>query len=83
MKLSYNDWGVTYQGWQEIDVVAIPSIPAGGTAEAEFDHVFENRAHTCLEALIVSADEDTGPNNDRCQINMEVIHAGESFGYRS
>ena len=81
VKLSFNDWGVTFQGWQEIDVVSIPSIPAGGTEEAEFDFVFENRAHTCLEALIVSADVDTNSNNNRGQINMEVVNAGESFEY--
>ena len=86
VKLSFNDWGVTFQGWQEIGVVTIPSIPANdgtndGTAEAEFDYVFENRAHTCLEAVIVSADQNTDPNNDRGQINMEVVHAGESFEY--
>jgi len=81
VKLSYNDWGVTFQGWQEIDVVVIPSIPTGGTAAAEFDHVFTNRAHTCLEALIVSADQNADLNNDRGQINMEVVNAGESFAY--
>lgn len=81
VKLSFNDWGVTFQGWQEIDVVSISSIPAGGTGEAKFEYVFENRAHTCLEALIVSADEDTNPGNDRGQINMEVVNAGDSFEY--
>ena len=81
VKLSYNDWGVTFQGWQEIDIETIPSIPAGDEGVAEFDYVFENRAHTCLEALIVSADENTDPNNDRGQINMEVVNAGESFEY--
>jgi len=81
VKLSFNDWGVTFQGWQEIGVVTIPSIPAGDEADAEFDYVFENRAHTCLEALIVSADQNDEENNDRGQINMEVINAGESFEY--
>ncbi|MHB0935401.1 MAG: CARDB domain-containing protein [Armatimonadota bacterium] len=81
VKLSYNDWGVTFWGWQEIDTVTIPLIPAGGTATAEYDFVFENRAHTCAEALIVGADEDTNPNDDRGQINLEVINAGTEFVY--
>lgn len=81
VKLSFNDWGVTFQGWQEIGVVTVPSIPAGGAAVAEYEYVFENRAHTCLEALIVSADENDDPNNDRGQINMEVVNAGESFQF--
>ena len=81
VKLSYNDWGVTFQGWQEIDEVTISSIPANnGTADAEFDYVFENRAQ-CLEALIVSADGNIDLNNDRGQINMEVVNAGDSFDY--
>jgi hypothetical protein len=81
LKLSFNDWGVTFMGWQEIGTQTIASIPAGGTATATFNYVFQNRTHTCLEALIVGADENTDPNDDRGQINLEVIHAGETFSY--
>jgi len=81
LKISFNDWGVTYQGWQEIATVTIATIPAGGTAVAETDHVFVTRTHTCLEALIVGADDNTDPNDDRGQINLEVINSGESFSY--
>lgn len=81
VKLSFNDWGVSFMGWQEIGTQTIPSIPAGGTATATFNHVFQSRAHTCLEALIVGADENSDPNDDRGQINLEVIHAGETFSY--
>ncbi len=81
VKLSFNDWGVTFFGWQEIGTQTIASIPAGGTATATFNFVFQNRAHTCLEALIVGADENSDPNDDRGQINLEVIHAGETFSY--
>jgi hypothetical protein len=81
LKLSFNDWGVTYQGWQEIGVVTIPSIPAGGSVTAEFDHVFNNRTHTCIEALIIGSDEDSNPDDDRGQINLEVINSGDTFSY--
>ncbi len=82
VKLSFNDWGVTFQGWQEIGTVTIPTVnPGVNTASADFGYVFENRAHTCLEALIVSADENTNLNNDRGQINLEVVNAGENFDY--
>lgn len=81
VQASFNDWGVTFFGWQAIGTVTIPSIPAGGTAIAEFDHVFQNRAHTCLEALILGADQNDDPNDDRGQINLEVINAGETFTY--
>jgi hypothetical protein len=81
VRLSFNDWGVTFFGWQEIGTVTIPSIAAGGTADAEFDYVFENRAHTCLEALIVGADDNTSVDDDRGQINLEVINTGETFDY--
>ncbi|HNQ88122.1 MAG TPA: CARDB domain-containing protein [Verrucomicrobiota bacterium] len=81
VQVSFNDWGVTFSGWQSIGTVIIPSIPAGGTATAEFDHVFQNQAHTCLEALIVGANQNDDLNDDRGQINLEVIHAGDSFTY--
>lgn len=81
VKLSFNDWGVTFFGWQEIGTQTIPSIPAGGTATVTYNYVFQNRAHTCLEALIVGADANANPNDDRGQINLEVIHAGETFSY--
>jgi hypothetical protein len=81
VKASFNDWGVTFFGWQEIGTQTIASIAPGGTATATFNYVFQNRAHTCLEALIVGADDNTDPNDDRGQINLEVINAGETFGY--
>lgn len=79
VRISFNDWGVTFQGWQEIATVTIPSIPAGGSATAQTDFVFQNRAHTCLEAVIVGAVENTNPDDDRGQINLEVINSGETF----
>lgn len=81
VKISFNDWGVTFQGWQEITTITVASIPAGGNATVETDYAFQNRTHTCLEALIVGADEDTDPNDDRGQINLEIINAGETFSY--
>lgn len=81
LKISFNDWGVTFSGWQEISTVIIPSIPAGGTATAAADYVFQHRTHTCLEALIVGSDQNDDPNDDRGQINLEVINAGETFSY--
>jgi hypothetical protein len=81
VKISFNDWGVTFNGWQEIGTVVIPNIPAGGTALAEIDHVFVTRTHTCLEAVIIGADQNDDPNDDRGQINLEVLNAGETFSY--
>ncbi len=81
VKISFNDWGVTFQGWQEIATVTIPTIPAGGSATAQTEHVFVTRAHTCLEALVVGASENTDPNDDRGQINLEVINSGETFSW--
>ena len=81
VKISFNDWGVTFQGWQEIDTVTVPSIPAGGSVTVETFHVFETRTHTCLEALIVGAVENTDINDDRGQINLEVINTGETFSW--
>ncbi|MCC2668808.1 MAG: hypothetical protein K0Q72_1279 [Armatimonadetes bacterium] len=81
VKLSYNDWGVTFNGWQEIGTVTLPAIPAGGSQTAAYTYTFQNQSHTCLEALIVSADENSDPNDDRGQINLEVVNAGGSFTY--
>ena len=81
VKISYNDWGVTFQGWQEIDTISVTTIPAGGSVTVETDYAFQNRTHTCLEALIVGADENTNPNDDRGQINLEIINAGETFSW--
>lgn len=81
VRISFNDWGVTFNGWQEIATVALASIPAGGSATATADHVFTNPAHTCVEALVTAADEDSDPADNRSQINLEVIHAGDSFTY--
>lgn len=81
VKVSFNDWGVTFNGWQEIATVTLASIPAGGTATASVDHVFTSRTHTCLEALVIGADANTDLTDDRGQINLEVINAGETFSY--
>ena len=81
VKLSFNDWGVTFNGWQEIGTVTLPAIPVGGTATAAYTYTFQNRTHTCLEALIVGADQNSDPNDDRGQINLEVVNAGDSFTY--
>lgn len=81
VKLSYNDWGVTFFGWQEIGEVTIPSIAAGGTFTASFDYVFENAAHTCLEALVTGSDADDNENDNRGQINLEIINVGDTFDY--
>ncbi len=81
VKISFNDWGVTFQGWQEIITLTVPSIPAGGQTTVETDHAFANRTHTCLEALVVGADENTNPDDDRGQINLEIVNAGETFSW--
>ncbi len=81
VKISFNDWGVTFQGWQEIATVTIPSIPAGGTVLAETDYVFQNRTHTCVEAVVVGSSDNSDPNDDRGQINLEVINSGETFSW--
>jgi hypothetical protein len=81
VKISFNDWGVTFFGWQEIATVTIASIPPGGTAIAAADYIFQNRTHTCLEALVLDADANGDPNDDRGQINLEVINSGETFSY--
>jgi hypothetical protein len=78
VKVSFNDWGVTFNGWQEIHTWTT-SIPAGQTVTLDTDHTFVSRTHTCLEALIISpvgTDENTNPNDDRGQINLEVVNAG-------
>jgi hypothetical protein len=80
--LSYNDWGVTYMGWQEIGRANIASLDAQNYAERTLQHVFNNRAHICLEAKYSSTGVGTGGNtntwNDRTQINWEVVYADES-----
>lgn len=81
VRLSFNDWGVTFMGWQQMGETVISSIPAGGAVTVAFDHVFVTRTHTCLEALIVSSDNNDDLNDDRGQINLEVINAGDTFAY--
>ena len=82
VNLSFNDWGVTFMGWQQMGTTqTIPSIPAGGSAVATVTHVFQNRTHTCVEALIVGADENTNLFDDRGQITLEVVNSGENFSY--
>lgn len=81
VRISFNDWGVTFNGWQEIGTVTLDTIPAGGTATATVEHVFLSPTHTCVEAIIVAADEDTEPSDNRGQINLEVLHAGDTFSY--
>lgn len=82
VKLSFNDWGVTFMGWQQMgSIQTIPVIPPGGSATVSVTNVFLNRTHTCVEALIVGADQNSDPNDDRGQINLEVVNSGESFSY--
>lgn len=81
VKLSYNDWGVTFFGWQAISTQSIASIPASGTANAVFNNIFPDATHTCLEALITAADENTDTGDDRGQINMEVVNGGSTVSY--
>ena len=79
--LSYNDWGITYMGWQEIGRANIDSLPAKNYAERTLQHVFDNRGHVCLEAKYSSSGLGSGGNtvtwNDRTQINWEVVYADE------
>jgi len=78
VKLSFNDWGVTFQGWQEIGTVTISEIGGSASVSEVLTHVFENRAHTCLQAEIISTGGDNADDgNDRTQINWEVVHAEE------
>ncbi len=81
VKVSFNDWGVTFMGWQEIDTVPAPPIPAGGSVTVEVNHAFVSRTHTCVEAIVVGATENTNPDDDRGQINLEVVNAGETFSW--
>lgn len=82
VKLSFNDWGVTFMGWQQMGTIqTIPMIPPGGSVTVSVNHVFQNRTHTCVEALIVGADQNSDPNDDRGQINLEVVNSGETFSY--
>lgn len=77
VKLSFNDWGITFWGWQEIGEITVASIAAnGGVATVDFYHTFETRTHTCLEVLITAADADDFPEDNRGQINLEVVNAG-------
>mmetsp|Transcript_5809 Transcript_5809/g.13923 ORF Transcript_5809/g.13923 Transcript_5809/m.13923 type:complete len:587 (+) Transcript_5809:128-1888(+) len=82
VELSYNDWGVTYQGWQSLGTLpysAATGIPAPGNEMKTFSHVFANRAHTCLQAQILNAADNMDTSNDRTQINWEVVHADEDY----
>lgn len=82
VKLSFNDWGVTFMGWQQMGTIqTIPVIPPGGSATVSVTNVFQNRTHTCIEALIVAADQNDDINDDRGQINLEVVNSGETFSY--
>jgi len=80
IQLSYNDWGVTYKGWQEIGTYTY-DIPANGNAEHVFTHIFETRAHVCLEAKVlnVSSGGNSDTTNDRTQINWEVVNVGDTI----
>jgi hypothetical protein len=82
VKLSHSDWGLSLQGWQEIKTIAVPSIPAGGEVTVQTDFDFQSRTHSCLEARIVGADQNADPNDDRSQLNLETMHAGEKFAWR-
>ncbi|MBI5504335.1 MAG: hypothetical protein HY899_06015 [Deltaproteobacteria bacterium] len=81
VKLSYNDWGVTFSGWQQIGTLPIASIPAAGSADVVFNNIFTNATHTCLEALITAADVNGNTGDDRGQINLEVINGGSTTSY--
>lgn len=82
VRISFNDWGATFAGWQEIATVTINEIPIGGSAVALATHVFETMAHTCLEAVIVNSIGGNDPNDDRGQINLEVVSADGQFWYQ-
>eukprot|EP00961_Rhodomonas_salina_P165023 2223754-Rhodomonas_salina.1 len=72
VKLSFNTWGVVFDGWQEIETQTA-DIPAGGEETLTFTHVFISRTHTCLEAKIVDWGEggNSVTTDDRGQINLE------------
>mmetsp|Transcript_105689 Transcript_105689/g.158207 ORF Transcript_105689/g.158207 Transcript_105689/m.158207 type:complete len:369 (+) Transcript_105689:1-1107(+) len=80
VELSFNDWGVTYMGWQPIGTMPF-TLLANDNDRKTFSHTFANRAHTCLQAVVT--DPGTGgndnENNDRTQINWEVVHADEDY----
>eukprot|EP00961_Rhodomonas_salina_P062334 836762-Rhodomonas_salina.1 len=76
LKLSYNDWSIGFGGWTEIETKFVDI--ANGTATSllvPFTHTFTSAVHTCLEAKIVSVETggDTNPNDNRAQINLEVV----------
>ena len=53
VELSFNDWGVTYQGWQPIGTMSY-DVLANNNLQQTFSHVFQSRAHTCLQAVITN-----------------------------
>ncbi len=79
--VNYNDWGVTFSGWQPIGTANIPSIAAAATETTSFNFTFLNRAHTCVEAIITGASENGNIDDDRGQINLEVVDSAGSFQY--
>lgn len=82
VKLSFNDWGVTFNGWQQMGTTQIiPVIAPGASVTVSVTHVFQSRTHTCIEALIVGADQNDDLTDDRGQINLEVVNSGETFSY--
>lgn len=70
-------------GWQPIGVQTYggTAIAPAGTEQQAFAHVFANRAHTCLQAVITNTGvgENADTSNDRAQINWEVVYAGDNF----
>mmetsp|Transcript_27225 Transcript_27225/g.55571 ORF Transcript_27225/g.55571 Transcript_27225/m.55571 type:complete len:432 (-) Transcript_27225:57-1352(-) len=81
--LSFNDWGASFFGWQEIGTQVV-DVEGGGEVTLSFTHVFLNRAHTCLEAKITdwnAAAGNTATNDDRGQINLEVLQCDGDCGF--
>ncbi len=75
--LSYNDWGLSFNGWQPIDTeVVSTSLQPATSAVVGFDHVFLGAAHTCLQAKITQVDAggNTIISDDSAQLNLEVIN---------
>lgn len=80
--LSSNDWGATFGGWVEIGVQTV-DIPGNSEVQLSFSAVFDSAAHTCLQAQVGSVAEggNSNENDDRGQINLEVINSGGNSTY--
>eukprot|EP00961_Rhodomonas_salina_P063307 850888-Rhodomonas_salina.1 len=82
--LSYNDWSIGFgpDGWQEIGTQVV-NLGVGDVAVLDFSYEFQSRAHTCLEAKIKSVGNggNSNINDDRAQVNMEVVYCSEDCTY--